>query len=139
MSVWPPPDIVSLHLALTPETRGMIDRRRIGLLRPGAVLVNTARGDLIDQAALLDRLRIGDIAAGLDVFAEEPLPTGHPLLGLDNVTLTPHVAWNTGAAAAASAARRSAGVGARRRSGFIRSAPRRPCRDTAACRSDRAP
>ncbi len=91
-------DIVSLHLALTPATRGLIDRRRIGLLRPGAVLVNTARGGLIDEAALLDRLRLGDIFAGLDVFAEEPLPPRHPLLDLDNVTLTPHVAWNTDAA-----------------------------------------
>jgi D-3-phosphoglycerate dehydrogenase len=91
-------DVVSLHLALTPATRGLIDRRRIFLLRPGAVLVNTARGGLLDEAALLERLRIGDIAAGLDVFAQEPLPADHPLLGLDNVTLTPHIAWNTGAA-----------------------------------------
>jgi len=91
-------DIVSLHLALTSETRGLIDRRRIGLLRPGSVLVNTARGGLLDEAALVDRLRTGDIAAGLDVFAREPLPADHPLLGLDNVTLTPHLAWNTGAA-----------------------------------------
>jgi D-3-phosphoglycerate dehydrogenase len=91
-------DIVSLHLALTPETRGLIDRRRIFLLRPGSVLVNTARGGLLDEAALLERLQAGDIAAGLDVFSREPLPAEHPLLGLDNVTLTPHIAWNTGAA-----------------------------------------
>jgi D-3-phosphoglycerate dehydrogenase len=91
-------DIVSLHLALTPATRGLLDRRRVFLLRPGAVLVNTARGALLDEAALVERLRIGDIAAGLDVFAQEPLPADHPLLGLDNATLTPHLAWNTGAA-----------------------------------------
>ena len=91
-------DVVSLHLALTAETRGLIDRRRIGLLRPGAVLVNTARGALLDEAALVARLRRGDLAAGLDVFADEPLPPGHPLLELDTVTLTPHSAWNTEAA-----------------------------------------
>jgi D-3-phosphoglycerate dehydrogenase / 2-oxoglutarate reductase len=91
-------DIVSLHLALTPETSGLIDRRRISLLRPGAVLVNTARGGLLDEAALIERLQHGDIAAGLDVYAQEPLPAGHPLVGLSNVTLTPHIAWNTGAA-----------------------------------------
>lgn len=91
-------DIVSLHLALTPETRGLIDRRRIFLMRPGTVLVNTARGGLLDEAALIERLRMGEIAAGLDVFAQEPLPVGHALLGLDNVTLTPHIAWNTNAA-----------------------------------------
>ena len=90
-------DVISLHLALAAETRGIVDRRRIGLLRPGAVLINTARGGLLDEAALLDRLRLGDISAGLDVFAEEPLPVDHPLLGLDNVTLTPHIAWNTDA------------------------------------------
>jgi phosphoglycerate dehydrogenase-like enzyme len=76
----------------------LIDRRRISLLRPGAVLVNTARGGLLDEAALVERLRQGDIAAGLDVYAQEPLPACHPLLGLSNVTLTPHIAWNTGAA-----------------------------------------
>jgi D-3-phosphoglycerate dehydrogenase / 2-oxoglutarate reductase len=91
-------DIVSLHLALTAETCGLIDRRRISLLRPGAVLVNTARGGLLDEAALVERLQHGDIAAGLDVYGQEPLPAGHPLLGLSNVTLTPHIAWNTGAA-----------------------------------------
>ena len=90
-------DIVSLHLALTPETISLIDRRRIALLRPGAVLVNTARGGLIDESALIERLQTGDIAAGLDVFACEPLPDPR-LLELENVTLTPHIAWNTAAA-----------------------------------------
>lgn len=86
-------DIVSLHLALNDETRGIINRRRIGLLKPGAVLINTARGGLVDQEALLERLRQGDILAGLDVFADEPLAPGHPLVQLDNVILTAHAGW----------------------------------------------
>jgi D-3-phosphoglycerate dehydrogenase len=88
-------DIVSLHLGLDASSRGMIDRRRIGLLKPGSVLVNTARGGLIDEAALVERLAKGDLYAGLDVFAQEPLPPGHPLTRLDNVTLSPHAAWFT--------------------------------------------
>jgi D-3-phosphoglycerate dehydrogenase len=86
-------DIVSLHLALNDETRGIINRRRIGLLKPGAVLINTARGGLIDEAALLERLQHGDILAGLDVFADEPLAPEHPITHLDNVTLTAHAGW----------------------------------------------
>jgi D-3-phosphoglycerate dehydrogenase len=87
-------DIVSLHLGLNDETRGILDRRRLGLLKPGAVFVNTARGALVDQAALTELLSEGKIAAaGLDVFAEEPLPPGHPLTRLANVTLTAHAAW----------------------------------------------
>lgn len=89
-------DVLSLHLALTPETRGIIGRDELARAKPGVVLVNTARGGLIDEAALIEGLRSGHIAAaGLDVFAEEPLPAGHPLLALDNVVLSPHVAWNT--------------------------------------------
>jgi D-3-phosphoglycerate dehydrogenase / 2-oxoglutarate reductase len=87
-------DIVSLHLGLNEETRGILDRRRLELLKPGAVFVNTARGALVDQAALTDLLSEGRIAAaGLDVFIEEPLPPGHPLTCLANVTLTAHAAW----------------------------------------------
>jgi D-3-phosphoglycerate dehydrogenase / 2-oxoglutarate reductase len=86
-------DIVSLHLALNDETRRIIDRRRIGLLKPGAILVNTARGGLVDETALLDRLKQGDILAGLDVFADEPLALAHPLTRLDNVILTAHAGW----------------------------------------------
>jgi D-3-phosphoglycerate dehydrogenase len=87
-------DIVSVHLGLNDETHGILDRRCLQLLKPGAVFVNTARGALVDQAALIDLLREGKIAAaGLDVFAEEPLPLGHPLTGLANVTLTAHAAW----------------------------------------------
>lgn len=86
-------DVVSLHLALNDETRGIIDRRRIGLLKPGAVLINTARGGLLDEAALLERLRHGDILAGLDVFADEPLAPDHPIVHLDNVIMTAHAGW----------------------------------------------
>ncbi|HEV8309619.1 MAG TPA: NAD(P)-dependent oxidoreductase [Methylomirabilota bacterium] len=87
-------DIVSLHLALNDETRGILDRRRLGLLKPGAVFINTARGGLVDQVALAERLASGHIAAaGLDVFAEEPVPPDHPLTRLANVTLTAHAAW----------------------------------------------
>jgi D-3-phosphoglycerate dehydrogenase / 2-oxoglutarate reductase len=92
-------DIVSLHLGLNDETRGIIDRRRIGLLRPGALLVNTARGGLIDEAALIARCAAGEIAAGLDVFADEPLPLDHPLTRLDTVTLSAHACWMTPQAA----------------------------------------
>ncbi|MFQ5959304.1 MAG: 2-hydroxyacid dehydrogenase [Alphaproteobacteria bacterium] len=89
-------DVVSLHLALTPETRGLIDRRRLRLMRPHAILVNTARGALIDEAALVEALRAGRPAhAALDVFAEEPLARGHPLARLANVTLSAHAAYNT--------------------------------------------
>jgi phosphoglycerate dehydrogenase-like enzyme len=89
-------DIVSLHLPLVPETEWLVDRRALSRLRPGAVLVNTARGGLIDEAALVDALRDGRLgAAGLDVFAQEPLPDGHPLTRLENVVLVPHLAWLT--------------------------------------------
>jgi D-3-phosphoglycerate dehydrogenase len=87
-------DVVSLHLALDEETRGIIDRRRLLLMKPGAIFVNTARGALVDESALAELLAAGRLAgAGLDVFHEEPLPAGHPLAGLDNVTLTAHAAW----------------------------------------------
>ncbi len=89
-------DVLSLHLALNPETEGFLGREELARAKPGVVLVNTARGGLVDEAAMIEALRSGHIAAaGLDVFAEEPLPAGHPLLGLDNVVLSPHVAWNT--------------------------------------------
>ncbi len=92
-------DIVSLHLGLNDETRGIIDAGRIGLLRPGAVLVNTARGGLLDETALIARCAAGEIAAGLDVFADEPLPANHPLTRLDTVTLSAHAGWMTPQAA----------------------------------------
>jgi D-3-phosphoglycerate dehydrogenase len=89
-------DVVSLHLTLNAGTRGLLDRRRLGLLKPGAILINTARGALVDEAALIEALREGRIAhAGLDVFATEPLPPDHPLAGLPNVTLSAHAAFAT--------------------------------------------
>lgn len=85
-------DFVSLHCPLGPDTLHLIDARRLSLMRPSAYLVNTARGALVDEAALVEALREGRIAgAGLDVFETEP-PAGSPLLALDNVVLSPHVA-----------------------------------------------
>ena len=89
-------DIVSLHLPLTPETEGLIDRAALARMKPGAVLVNTARGGLVEEAALVEALTNGGLlAAGLDVLAQEPPSSDHQLLSLDNVVLTPHVAWLT--------------------------------------------
>ena len=83
-------DLVSIHAPLTPETEGLIDARRLALLRDGAVFVNTARGELVDEPALVRELVSGRISAGLDVFAHEPnVPDA--LLGLRNVVLTPHI------------------------------------------------
>ena len=89
-------DIVSLHLAQTPESEGMLGTAELALMKPGTVLVNTARGELIDEAALVDALSSGHLrAAALDVFVDEPLPAGNPLCALDNVILSPHVAYRT--------------------------------------------
>lgn len=89
-------DVVSLHLPLTPETEGLIDQRALARMKPAAVLINTARGGLVEETALVEALTSGRLlAAGLDVLAEEPPPPDHPLLSLDNVVLTPHVAWLT--------------------------------------------
>ena len=89
-------DVVSVHAALTPQTRGLIDVRRLGLMKPTAYLVNTARGPIIDEAALIEALAQRRIAgAALDVFDTEPMPAGHPLTRLPNVILTPHLGWPT--------------------------------------------
>jgi phosphoglycerate dehydrogenase-like enzyme len=89
-------DIVSLHVRLTPETRGFIGRREFSLMKPGAVLVNTGRGPLVDRDALLAALRTGGIAgAGLDVFHDEPVKPDDPLLGCANTVLSPHNAGQT--------------------------------------------
>lgn len=83
-------DIVSVHVPLSAETIGLITRERLALLRDGATFVNTARGAIVDEDALVDELVSGRITAGLDVFAHEP-HVPEPLLGLDNVVLTPHI------------------------------------------------
>lgn len=86
-------DIISLHIPLTAATRHLIDATALARLKPRAILINTARGGLIDELALADALRAGRLrGAGLDAFAEEPPPAGHPLLGLPNVLLSPHSA-----------------------------------------------
>jgi glyoxylate reductase len=83
-------DVVTIHAPLTPETRGLIDARRLALLQDGACLVNTARGEIVDEAALVEELVSGRIRAGLDVFAHEPRVPAE-LLSLPNVVLTPHL------------------------------------------------
>jgi phosphoglycerate dehydrogenase-like enzyme len=89
-------DILSLHLPLTPDTRHLISAPQLARMKRSAVLINTARGPLIDEAALVAALRAGVIAgAGLDVFEVEPLPAGHPLSELDNVVITPHISAGT--------------------------------------------
>lgn len=94
-------DIVSLHVPLNPHTKGLIDERRIGLMKPGAYLVNTSRPAVIDRVALLDALRAGKIAgAALDVHDPAPTPPDDPLVGMDNVLATPWTAYNTEAAVA---------------------------------------
>jgi phosphoglycerate dehydrogenase-like enzyme len=87
-------DVVSVHLRLSPESEGLLDRGRLARMRPGAILVNTARGAIVDEPALVDAVRAGRLAgAGLDVFATEPLPADSPLRTLPNVVLTPHIGW----------------------------------------------
>ena len=89
-------DIVSLNLTLNDETRGFLDRTRIARMKPGAILINTARGALVDEAALIEALKRGHIRhAGLDVFHNEPLKAGDPLARLENVTLSAHAAFRT--------------------------------------------
>lgn len=89
-------DIVSLHLPLTAATHHLLDRDALALMRPDAVLINTARGPIVDEVALAEALREHRLAAaGLDVFAVEPVEDDNPLLTLDNVVLTPHVTWYT--------------------------------------------
>ena len=89
-------DVISLHLALTEETRGMIGTQQLARMKPGVILVNTARAALVDEPALVEALRSGRIRhAGLDVFHAEPLSPDHPLARLENVTLTSHAAFRT--------------------------------------------
>jgi D-3-phosphoglycerate dehydrogenase len=89
-------DVVSLNLLLSDETRGFLDAARIARMKPGAILINTARGALIDEAALIEALNSGHIRhAGLDVFHNEPLKHNHPLARMENVTLSAHAAFRT--------------------------------------------
>jgi D-3-phosphoglycerate dehydrogenase len=89
-------DIVSLHLLLNDETRAFLSRARIAQIKPGAILVNTARGAVVDEAAMIDALNTGHLRhAGLDVFDIEPLPADHPLTKIPNVTLSAHSAFRT--------------------------------------------
>jgi phosphoglycerate dehydrogenase-like enzyme len=89
-------DVVSLHLKLSERTRGILGARELGLLKPGALLVNTSRGPLVDEDALLDALRSGHLGgAALDVFDREPLPLDHPLRGAPRTVLSPHLGYVT--------------------------------------------
>lgn len=87
-------DVVSVHLRLSPESTGLLDADRLNRCKPGAVLVNTARGAIVDETALVTALREGPLAAaGLDVFTDEPLPAHSALRAQPNVVLTPHIGW----------------------------------------------
>ena len=89
-------DVVSLNLALNDDTRGIIDAKRIARMKRGVILINTARGSLVDEDALIAALESGQIGrAGLDVFHAEPLAKDHPLARLDNVSLSSHAAFRT--------------------------------------------
>ena len=86
-------DYVSIHTSLNSSTRHMIGRRELGLMKPGSVLINIVRGEVVDETALIESLQTGKIAgAGLDAFSTEPLPPEHPFFQLPNVLLTPHTA-----------------------------------------------
>lgn len=88
-------DAVSLHVVLSDRTRGILGRTDLEAMKPGAILVNTSRGPLVDETALIGRLRAGKLIAGLDVYDQEPLPADHPLRGLPNTVLTPHLGYCT--------------------------------------------
>ena len=92
-------DILTCHTPLTPDTHHIVSRKRLALMKPTAVLINTSRGPVVDETALIEALEEGRIAgAGLDVFEQEPVDPDNPLLKMDNVVVTPHIAgttWNT--------------------------------------------
>jgi D-3-phosphoglycerate dehydrogenase len=89
-------DVVSVHCPLTDETRLMVNARMLGLMKPSAYLINTARGNIVDETALEQMLATKKIAgAGLDVFGVEPAPPSHPLIKYDNFVCTPHMAWHS--------------------------------------------
>jgi phosphoglycerate dehydrogenase-like enzyme len=87
-------DVLTIHLVLSERTRGLVGAAELGLMKPTALLINTSRGPIVDESALIDALRAQRLAgAGLDVFDTEPLPAGHPLRSLDTVTATPHIGY----------------------------------------------
>jgi D-3-phosphoglycerate dehydrogenase len=89
-------DVVSMNLTLGDETHGFLNAERIARIKKGAIFINTARGALADETALIEALKSGHLAhAGLDVFTTEPLPAGHPFAQMDNVTITAHSAFRT--------------------------------------------
>lgn len=89
-------DVITLHIPLTTETRGLIGKRALLMLKPAALIINTSRGAVIDEVALADALGVGRVGgAALDVFSQEPVPPGHPLLSAPNTLFTPHVASHT--------------------------------------------
>jgi phosphoglycerate dehydrogenase-like enzyme len=90
-------DVVSIHLVLSDRSRGLVGAREIGLMKPGAMLVNTSRGPIVDEAALLAALRAGRIRAALDVYDQEPLPPEHPLRKAPNLMLAPHLGYGSDA------------------------------------------
>ena len=88
-------DAITLHVVLSDRTRGILAAEDLARMKPGAILVNSSRGPLVDEAALLERLRSGKLIAALDVYAQEPLPAGHPLRSAPNTVLTPHLGYCT--------------------------------------------
>jgi phosphoglycerate dehydrogenase-like enzyme len=89
-------DVLSIHVVLSDRTRGLVGAREIGLMKPTAVLINTSRGPIVEEAALVEALETGAIAgAGLDVYDQEPLPADHRLRSLPNTVLTPHIGGRT--------------------------------------------
>jgi glycerate dehydrogenase len=92
-------DVVSLHVPLTPETRNLVNDRRLAMMKPTAFLINTSRGWVIDELALRKALDAGRLAgAALDVLSAEPPPPDHPLIGAPRCIVTPHIAWSTAGA-----------------------------------------
>jgi len=87
-------DIISLHLRLSEESKGLMNKEKLQKMKPGAILINTSRGEIVDEQALIDLLKSGHLStAGLDVFNKEPLPVDSPLRMMDNVILSPHIGW----------------------------------------------
>ena len=112
-------DVVSLHCPLTPETHHLVNRDRLALMKPTAILINTGRGPLIDEQALADTLAEGKLyAAGLDVLTEEPPRHGSPLISAPNCHITPHIAW-----ASLAARRRLIAIATANLAAFLRGKP----------------